>query len=181
MPVDDTTPGKPDCSGVDTANVFALRSAIGWIELGCPEEAHGELDKLDAVISVLPEVREVRWRILAEQEDWTGAERIGQELVKTNPERASSSLNCAYALRRAKNGSVQLASCCLKKAVNRFPGEVVIPFNLACYACQMNQLDEARDWLKLAVKRDGCKSIQSMALRDRDLEPLWMEIKNWDR
>ena len=55
--------------------------------------------------------------------------------------------------------------------------ELIIPFNLSCYACQLQQLDAARDWLKRAVAVGGKEKIKQMALKDSDLEPLWDEIR----
>ena len=60
---------------------------------------------------------------------------------------------------------------------DKFPGEPTIAYNLACYACKMGGLDEARQWLERAVKIAGKANIKVMALNDDDLEPLWGEIK----
>jgi hypothetical protein len=35
----------------------------------------------------------------------------------------------------------------------RFPEEWLMGYNLACYACQLGNRDEARHWLELAYKR----------------------------
>ena len=40
----------------------------------------------------------------------------------------------------------------LRPAFEKFPKVSVIPYNLACYACQMNKLDEARVWLRRAMR-----------------------------
>ena len=83
----------------------------------------------------------------------------------------------AYALRRAKEGGLQAAWSALLPAIDKFPAEPTIPYNLACYACQMGQVDEARQWLKRAMKIGGNKKVKIRALNDEDLEPLWEEIK----
>jgi hypothetical protein len=69
----------------------------------------------------------------------------------------------------------------LLPAADRFPDETIIPYNLACYACQMNDLPSARTWLDRALEiaaRSGDKShwIET-ALHDPDLERLWPEIR----
>ena len=64
----------------------------------------------------------------------------------------------------------------LLPVVDEFPEEYIIRYNLACYACQLGNLKEARDWLKKASDQAGTKQIKRMALKDADLEPLWKEM-----
>ena len=86
-------------------------------------------------------------------------------------------LHQAYALRRVPDGGVQRAWDALLPAAARFPKEAIIPFNLACYACQTGKLDAARDWLRRAVAISDKEAIKAMALGDSDLEPLWEELR----
>jgi hypothetical protein len=66
----------------------------------------------------------------------------------------------------------------LLPAVDQFPEEPIIPFNLACYASQLNRLTEAWAWLEEAVKRSGNRQrMFAMAAADPDLEPLWDRIR----
>ena len=62
-----------------------------------------------------------------------------------------------------------------------FPDEPVVPFNLACYACQLGKPSDARSWLHLSLeiaKRTGAeKEWKLRALDEKDLELLWVEIK----
>jgi hypothetical protein len=58
-----------------------------------------------------------------------------------------------------------------------FPEISTIPYNLACYACQLGQVATALTWLKRAMKIGGRESIRKMALEDADLKTLWMQIK----
>ena len=80
-------------------------------------------------------------------------------------------------MRRVPNGGLQKAWDALLPAFGKFPKEPTIPFNLSCYACQLRQLEVARDWLKRAVAVGGKEKIKQMALKDSDLEPLWDEIR----
>ena len=59
----------------------------------------------------------------------------------------------------------------LLAAMVRFPKEAAISFNLACYAAQMGDLDDARDCLRHAVASD--EGLKQKALEDPDLAPLW--------
>jgi hypothetical protein len=65
----------------------------------------------------------------------------------------------------------------LLPAFEKFPGEPIIPYNLACYACQMGKLDDARLWLDRAMKIADKREIKLMALNDEDLKPLRAEIE----
>ena len=60
--------------------------------------------------------------------------------------------------------------------LDKFPKEYIMRYNLACYAAQLGNLKEARDWLQKAIDLAGTNEVKLMALNDPDLEPLWREI-----
>ena len=158
----------------DTHYFFA---AIGWLELGNLAEARAELAQISPARQEHPDVLEVRWAISVEQKSWEEALQAAQALLRRAPERSSGWLHQAYALRRTPGGGLQKAWDALLPSFDKFPKEPIIAFNLACYACQMRQLDVARDWLQRALKIGGKGKIKAMALMDSDLEPLWEEIR----
>ena len=158
----------------DTHYFFA---AIGWLELGNLAEAKTELAQVSGAQQEHPDVLEVRWSIAAEQKSWDEALQAAQTLLRRAPKRSSGWLHQAYALRRVPGGGLQKAWEALLPAFAKFPKELLIPFNLSCYACQMGQLDTARDWLKRAVGAGDKETIRAMALKDADLKPLWEEIR----
>ena len=52
-----------------------------------------------------------------------------------------------------------------------------IPYNLACYACQLNDLPQARLWFYRSMTFDKNKAqLATIALADPDLAPLHAEI-----
>jgi predicted Zn-dependent protease len=154
-----------------------LSAAIGWLELGNPAEARAELARIRPAQQEHPDSLEARWWVAAEEKRWEEGLQIAQALLRRAPKRSSGWLHQAYALRRAPDGGVFKAWNALLPAFDKFPKEPTIPYNLSCYACQMQQLDTARLWLKRAVKIGGKERIKRMALEDRDLEPLWKEIE----
>jgi len=158
----------------DTHYVLA---ALGWLELGDSAEARTELAHVRPAEQEHPDVLELRWSIAAQEERWEEALQAAQALLRQVPDRSSGWLHQAYALRRVPEGGLQKAWDALLPAFEKFPKEPIIPFNLACYACQMRQLDTARDWLKRAMAIGGEEEIRRMALNDADLEPLWGEIR----
>jgi hypothetical protein len=119
----------------------------------------------------------LRWLICAERQRWEDGLQIARSLLHHAPDRSSGWLHQAYALRRVPQGSVKAAWKALLPAFDKFPQESIISFNLSCYACQMQQMDAARVWLKRALVIGGRTKIKPMALEDPDLEPLWSEIK----
>jgi tetratricopeptide (TPR) repeat protein len=156
-----------------------LNAVVGWLELGNSREAYAELRNLPAEYLNDPEVLDVRWILHAREEDWKGAFEIAECLLRVKPASAAGWLHRAYAVRRMPGGGLLEAADALKPAAEMFPEESIIPFNLACYACQLGNLDEARRWLRESLRRQPDGRIKRLALDDDDLEPLWPEIKRW--
>ena len=69
------------------------------------------------------------------------------------------------------------ASDALRPAVEQWPDKHLIHYNLACYACQLGNLDEALDWLKKSIALAGKEDIRKQALSDPDLKPLRVLIR----
>jgi Flp pilus assembly protein TadD len=155
-----------------------LSAALGWCELGNVAEAKAELEGIAPALRQHPDVLEVRWLVHAQEKNWEEGLAVAGKLVEVAPQRSSGWLHRAYALRRAQGGGLQAAWNALLPAVEMFPEEPTIPYNLACYACQLRRLDQAREWLQRAVKITGKEKITFMALNDDDLAPLWEEIKS---
>jgi tetratricopeptide (TPR) repeat protein len=162
---------------LDFTSAHQLNAVLGWLELGNLAEARVELNSLGTDLQARPDLLEVRWILDARQEDWQEALKTAERLVDVAPENAAGWLHRAYAARRVPEGGLERAAALLKPVVDKFPKEPTIPYNLACYACQLGRLDEARTWLQEAVKRGSLKKIRTMGLSDSDLEPLWPEIR----
>jgi len=177
----DTQPGGlivlPAMQKLEPPDTHFALAATGWLELGNPAEAKAELDQVSPAQQEHPDVLELRWAISAAQQRWDEGLQAAQALLRRAPERSSGWLHQAYALRRVPNGGLQRAWEALLPASAKFPKEAIIPFNLSCYACQMRQLDAARNWLKRAAGIGGKELIKRMALGDPDLQPLWPEIE----
>ena len=59
----------------------------------------------------------------------------------------------------------------LLDAKAKFPKEATIPYNLACYYCQLGEMEKAKCHLKKAFEID--LNWRKAALEDEDLKPLW--------
>jgi len=154
-----------------------LDAAIGWLGLGRADDARTELDLVSAAQQQHPDVLDVRWMICAREQRWGDALEIARAELVAAPGSCSGWLHQAYALRRVPAGGLRQAWEALLPAAEKFPKQPVVAYNLSCYACQLQQLDLARHWLKLAIQTGGKDAIQKMALADDDLKPLWEEIR----
>lgn len=147
-----------------------LAAAEGWLGLGDDQEAERELAKLEPSAQAHPSVLEVQWRLHSGRGAWKLALRAARRLVEAAPERPSGWIHQSYCLHELRRTGEAFEA--LQSVVGRFPRECVIPYNLACYACQLGDLDAARRWLEQAVQVGGRAMIRQMALDDQDLAPL---------
>jgi tetratricopeptide (TPR) repeat protein len=158
-----------------------LNAAEGWLGLGNWKEAESELAGIAEALRNHPEVLQARYLVESEAKRWDACVEIGRALVELMPNDSFGWINRAYALRRATGGSVQAAYDALLPAAERLKDLEPVTFNLACYACQLGNLEEARKWLKKcfvqAARHGRGKRRRLEALAERDLERLWPEIK----
>jgi len=165
--------------GLEIADIHRLNAALGWLGLDSPADARAELDAIAPAQQSHPAVLEARWLLCAHEKNWREGLAVAERELKFAPDDSSGWLHRAYALRRADGGGLTPAWDALLPAAEKFPTEPVIAYNLACYACQLNHMDDARTWLQRAVNIGGKDAIRKMALADDDLKPLWVEIEDW--
>ncbi len=154
-----------------------FQAAQGWLGLGARADAWGELDAISPPNQRHPAVLELRWTMHVDAREWDAALGVAGDMLANAPGRADSWLHHAYALRRASQGGLAQARAALEPAAKKFPQEPVIPYNLSCYACQLQQLEEARAWFQQALQAGKKSELKRMALADPDLEALWEEIR----
>jgi len=159
---------------LDSPDSFHLSAAVGWLELDNCEEAHAELDKITLDSRGHPDVLEVRWQIYAKAEDWEEAMEAAREMTRQTPDLPFGWIHLAYSLHELRR--TREAYGTLKPIIERFPDEWMMRYNMACYACQMGNLGEARRLLELACERGDKKEIVRMVRIDPDLEALWSEF-----
>jgi tetratricopeptide (TPR) repeat protein len=147
-----------------------LRAAEGWLELGLAKEALLELENVPEPRRHHPVALALLWRAHSELGNWRECVIAADELVQREPENPSGWIHRSYALHELKR--TQKAADLLEPALAKFPKEELIPYNLACYACQLGKVDEAKALLEIAFKRGDWKTIKKRALEDSDLAPL---------
>lgn len=151
-----------------------LQAAQGWLELDNHIEAYEELEKISAAARSHPEVLQVRWNVYAKAGKWDACAHIAQAISKLLPECSFGWVHLAYSLHELKRTKEALTT--LLPVADKFHDEWVIPYNLACYCCQLGDLNEALRWLERAFAVSDKAEIKIKALEDRDLEPLWKKI-----
>ena len=120
-----------------------------------------------------PDVLRVRTEVYLKAKKWDAAAetaRVLSELVTDNP---FGIIHLAYALHEMAR--TQDAWNALLPVADKFPGEFIISYNLACYACQLGDLKAAWQWLEKAIELNPSE-VRHLALADPDLEPLWQTI-----
>jgi len=151
-----------------------FRAAQGWLELGNLAEATLELARIEETWQSHPDVLELRWDLLAHEKKWAAALAVAEQLVAAVPERCSGWIHRSFSLHELKR--TQEALDLLQPAAGQFPKVSTIPYNLACYACQLGRLDDARTWLAQAQRLGGRDRILAMARQDSDLASLRPEL-----
>ena len=155
---------------IDFPDRHCVNAAEGWLELGNIFEARTELGKIAAPRGEHPDVLEIEWKICAREKRWDAALLVAQAVIKADPARCSGWLDQSYSLHEM-NRTLEAWSHLLP-AARKFPQVWTIPYNLACYACRLGNLELARQWLDKAIAILGKEEIKNLALADADLQPM---------
>ena len=151
-----------------------LNAAHGYYELGMPIEAAAEIENLPPEIRADTEVLKLRLMIYKLGEFWKLAAVVGREITKREPKTPEWWLHYAYSIRRSEG--LEAGKTVLLEAERVMPEDGSIHFDLACYACQLGELDEAKWRISNAIHFDSTYKLK--ALDDVDLEPLWANISS---
>lgn len=127
-----------------------------------------ELDQIEPELRAGIEVMSMRCAIFSAAKQWMAMADIAKHLVSSNPKEVQHWIWAGYATRRAVN--IEAARDILLRAKAFHPDEPMLDYNLACYACQLGQIDEAKALLKKAIEAN--EMFKAMALDDPDLEKL---------
>ena len=155
-------------------DTFHVQAAHGWLELGNPLEANQELEKIPPALGVHPDVLEVRWQISAKAKEWEACVGLAEGIIALSPDNPFGWIHRSFALHELKRTEEALDN--LIRVTKKFAEEPIIPYNLACYACQLGNLKGALSWLKKAFALGHAAQVKLMALSDPDLIPLWGRI-----
>ena len=135
-------------------------------------DANAELEEIDPEVRHVPEVLEIRVQIYQALKKWELMQTVAKKLAEYDAKNPQWAISWAYAARRAD--SIQAAKRILLEAVEQHPQHALMHYNLACYECQLGDLEVGKTRLEHALKIDP--QLRVMALDDEDLKPLWDQI-----
>jgi tetratricopeptide (TPR) repeat protein len=123
----------------------------------------------------------LRWRIYNKAGKHGNALAVAERLTRLLPAEPEVFIWRSHSARWMQDGGAEQALQLLLDVANDFPDETAVPFDLARYNCALGKLAEARNWLRIAfemAERNGtAKEWKMRAIGDKDLEPLWDEIR----
>lgn len=143
--------------------------ALGYLELGMAEDAWEELRELPREADDLKEVRQLRVETLVRLQRWEDGAALCIPMLDKEPGEVFWWIQGAYCERRAR--TIEGAERILRSALMFHPADSIILYNLACYACVQNHLEESKKLLEHALALSG-DDILVMALKDDDLGAL---------
>jgi len=160
---------------LEQADRVHLNAAEGWFGLGDLVSASDELEKITPAFRAHPAVLLMRCKIYQAAKKWGYLIEISETLIEQLPKLADAWIHRSYALHELNQ--TREAFDLLLPAAKKFPKLPVIPYNLACYACQLGKLEDAMKQIEQAIDlADKKNDIRLDALEDPDLEPLWLQI-----
>lgn len=159
---------------LDPSNQAHIQDAEGWLGLGNWREANEALDSVTPSLRAHPAVLKLRYAVCASAEKWDLALDIAQTLALERPHNSFGFVYAAYALHQLNRTAEAYET--LRPVMERFPEDMNIRYDLACYACKIGQLKDAMTHLERAINLAGSKDIRQKALDDPALERLWGDI-----
>ena len=147
--------------------------AQGWFELGDYASALAELERIEPASRNDPDVLNLRWDITLHARAYDDALDTARLLTHVAPQAFEGWWKLSYTLHELRR--TQEAYDNLVYVLDRFSGEWLLHYNLACYLARLSRLDEARIHLKTALELNPAQ--RADALADPDLEALRAEIQ----
>jgi len=146
-----------------------LAYALGYLELGLPAEARAELAGLSPEFLATVPALAARIEIAMAQSAWDEVIALAPELIGHDSTLERPWVAWAYALRElGRVGEAQETLLAGSRLIAK--PSLLVHYNLACYACLLGELDEARRLLAAIYARD--KSWRETARADPDLAAL---------
>ncbi|SRR5579862_6758671 len=146
-----------------------LSASEGYLFLGLPEEALGELDRVDSEHRNSASVLRMRIRALLHMRRWEEAESLSREGHAVYPDEEEFTVQRVFALDQLNQGgqAVQV----LLAAPHWLRRTGILHYNLACYEARLGDLAKARQCIRAAIQINS--SFKKNARNDPDLQRLW--------
>ena len=148
-----------------------LKAAEGWIQLGAWDVANDELENITPQLRAHPDVLKIRFNIYMMGKHFELAATVADAVLKGLPEEPEGWIHRSQALHEMDRTADAQEK--LRPAAEKFPDDWRIQYNMACYACQLGEREEARGFLERAMELGDVNKVKLMALDDPDLAPLF--------
>ncbi|NDC74641.1 hypothetical protein EBZ70_04980 [bacterium] len=143
--------------------------AMGYLSLGLQTEARAELVGLPLEFLATPPALQLRVEIAMAGNVWTEVVELAPELVATDNTAERPWIAWAYALRELQRIHEAQEILLIGRRLITDPSPIV-DYNLACYACLLGELNEARALLDDVYAREP--AWREIAIADSDLDAL---------
>ncbi|MCW1915009.1 tetratricopeptide repeat protein [Luteolibacter sp. GHJ8] len=150
----------------------------GYLELGLAEDAMEELDALPQEAQESRVVLHLRVDAMFRMGQWREAMEVCLPMLEQDPGDPAWWIQAAFATRRAD--SIAAAEAILQRGQKQHPEQLLIHYNLACYACVQGRVEEALALLS-RLPAEEKKTFLEMALKDDDLAAIHPRIVAWQR
>ncbi len=146
-----------------------LTYAAGYLQLDLYKEAREELAALPPEAALTPAALTLKIEISMALAEWDEVIELAPRLIHHDPSTERPWVAWAYALRELQRHTEAQEILLTGRRLIRHPSTLV-DYNLACYACLLGELEEARSLLEDVFARD--QSWREIARNDPDLAPL---------
>ncbi len=147
----------------------ALHAADGYLYLGLPDEALGELTFVPIPEQTDPSVLLAKVRVLLHLKRWGEAEELSLMGTSHHPEEEEFTVQRAFALHQLNKGDEAVEVLLAAPEWIRRTG--ILHYNLACYEARLGDLSTARQCIKAAIQLNA--AMKKNARVDPDLQALW--------
>jgi len=142
-------------SSLESSGLFHLTAAQGWLELGKHIEANNELEQIAPLNRAHPDVLEVRSKIYRVAKRFEACAEIAEAIRERAPQDHLGYIYAAQTHYWQKD--YQKAYDLLRPQREAFPQNWWVHYDMACYACLLGRLDEARTHLDKPFNLDTTK------------------------
>jgi len=146
-----------------------LLAADGYLYLGMPTQALGELESIGDSAQHASPVLRARVRVLLHLRRWHDANALSEAGISLYPDENEFTVQRAFALHQLKKGSDAVKVLLSAPEWIRKTG--ILHYNLACYEAQLGDLTTARQCINAAIEINS--SFKKNARTDPDLARLW--------
>ncbi len=148
--------------------VSVLRTALGWLELGLPEDALRELEALEPRDRMRKQALELKLVAQMKAERWNAGADTGRLLCLREPKEARFFIHAAYCLH--ETGDTEAARNWLMTGPSSLIKDPLFHYNIACYHAVLGERNQAKSHLQRAFSMD--ESLRGRAREDEDLAAL---------